>query len=277
MHKLSDQEWFETIKKSYPNGNEFPYGLPAFPPEQLQKNTVGLAAEDALTQAFEFYVAVKEALFLKNIQLSIDNQIIDFGCGWGRISRFFIKDVSVNNIYGLDVEQSFIDVCTSTFANKNFSLINPFPPVQNFADSSCDLIVAYSVFSHLSEQAFLLWLKEFHRILRPKGVVAFTTRHKHFLDYCEKLKGLTNSGYQHSLAHMFDNFNDARRRYGAGEFVFSNAKGVTGGGAMNENFYGEAFIPEKYAKKAAENTGFSDVITILPHGLVDQQTYLLFK
>jgi len=272
---MTDAEWFDRVKASYPLGLDTKPRLPAFPDEQLQKRTVGTFGEDALVQAFQFYTSVRDILKVHNIVLHRKDRICDFGCGLGRISRFFVRDVGIDNIVGLDVEQSFIDLCNSAFRAGRFYRTSPFPP-SPLSDASVRLIVAYSVFSHLSEQAFNAWLAEFHRILQPGGAVAFTTRHRTFLDYCRSLnRPLTT--YQQSLGSMFNDFDEARRRYDAGEFVFSAAKGITGGGSMDGSFYGEAFVPMQYARRAALQNGFGEVVPIDPHGRVDQQTFVAFK
>jgi len=77
-----------------------------------------------------------------------------------------------------------------------------------------------------------------------------TTRGRQFFDYCESLKGQGHTGYMDALSKMFDDFYKARLRYDQGEFVHSNRDGVNGGGAMTADFYGETFIPEKYARSA---------------------------
>jgi hypothetical protein len=42
----------------------------------------------------------------------------------------------------------------------------------------------------------------------------------------------------------------AKARYDRGEFVHSNAPGVTGGGVLDNGSYGETFIPERFAREA---------------------------
>jgi len=71
-----------------------------------------------------------------------------------------------------------------------------------------------------------------------------------FTKVCESLKDGGHTGYSDALSKMFDDFDHARARYDNGEFVHCNSKGVTGGGAMTADFYGESFIPEAYAKTA---------------------------
>jgi len=177
------------------------------------------------------------------------HNLLDFGVGWGRIARFFLRDLPLPNIYGIDVTEDSIDICKNTFRSDKFYVCNPFPP-SSFPDGKLNVIVGYSVFSHLSEAACASWMREFHRVLAPGGLVALTTRGRTFFEYCESLKGLHHSGYLGALPQMFDDFALARARYDRGEFVHSNIQGVTGGGAMNGEFYGETFIPESYARSA---------------------------
>jgi hypothetical protein len=53
---------------------------------------------------------------------------------------------------------------------------------------------------------------------------------------------------------MFPDFDNARARYDRVEFVHSNADGVTGGGVLDAGFYGETFIPERFAREILGET-----------------------
>jgi ubiquinone/menaquinone biosynthesis C-methylase UbiE len=268
--------WLSAIIQSYPDGaNINGVSLPAFPPETVQINTVGSCGEHSIKQAYEFYQSVIDALQEELIELTGEEKVLDFGCGWGRISRFFIKNLSVNNIHGVDVEPSFIDLCKKYFCENNFMLINPFPP-SKFKDGEFKLITLYSVFSHLTKEACLAWVNEFYRILKNGGAVAFTTRSLSFLDYCQSLKNTTNP-YQKALSQLFDDFENAKSQYQSGEFVHSSIEGVSGGGSKNASFYGETFIPEQYLKNTYCKNLFKNYIRIQPHGKVDQETFILIR
>lgn len=47
-----------------------------------------------------------------------------------------------------------------------------------------DLVCAYSVFCHLSNDVTLPWMGEFERVLKPGGFLVFTTRPESFLGFC---------------------------------------------------------------------------------------------
>lgn len=247
---LIQNKWFKKICDSYLNppvshdGKE----LPGFPSDTIQSNTTGQAGINTLKEAFIFYQDCIETFKQLGVPLMTQNKLLDFGVGWGRIARFFLRELKLDNLYGIDVMEEFIKICKETFRSKNFSVCNPFPPVQ-FPAETFDCIVAYSVFSHLSERATLAWVKEFARILKRGGVVVLTTRHRSFLDYCEQLRETAKDGYMLGLATMFDSFDEARQRYDRGEFVHSNTAAVSGGGVRHSGYYGESFIPEGYVRQ----------------------------
>ena len=247
----SNTEWFDAICKSYETSPFFFEGtlLPTFPPDSVQINTTGQAGPATLKEAFVFYEDCASIFSRLGAALHADKKLLDFGIGWGRIARFFLKDIPLGNIHGLDVMAEFVEICKQTFRSDNFSVTTPFPPTQ-IAPGQFDFVVGYSVFSHLSEQACLEWMKEFHRITKPGALVALTTRGRPFFDYCESLRGKNYGSYSDALASMFTDFPAARAKYDRGEIVHSNSYGVTGGGAMTADFYGETFIPKAYADQA---------------------------
>jgi SAM-dependent methyltransferase len=224
--------------------------MPGFPSEERQTNTTSLSGERALKQAHAFYSDICAVIEPAGFGLNEEARVLDFGSCWGRITRFFMRDVALKNLYGIDVVQDFVTECRKLFGSTNFELCGSMPPCHH-PSVSIDLISAYSVFSHLSETAFLAWMQEFHRILRPGGILAFTTRSEVFLDYCQHLResGAELTGYTAALATMIPNVREARKRYHAGEFLFATGQGLSGGGAMNESFYGEAFVPKAYVVK----------------------------
>jgi hypothetical protein len=246
---LSQNEWFDKVCLSYSHPPVSIDGmrLPGFPSDQIQINTTGAAGSTTLKEAFVFYQDCVETFRSLGTSLRKDARLLDFGVGWGRIARFFLRDMPLQNIHGLDVTEELIAMCKDKFESNNFYVTTPYPPT-SLAEGTFEFVVGYSVFSHLSEEACRQWMSEFHRVLSPGGLVALTTRGRPFIDYCASLKGQGHTGYLDALSRIFDDFADARTRYDRGEFIHSNSEGVTGGGAMQASFYGETFIPAAYAR-----------------------------
>jgi len=260
----SDEAWFDLVCRSeHEKGlkvNGVP--LPGFPDAETQVMTTGQSGCPTLREANFFYEDCLEKFKESENFLKRDKSLLDFGTGWGRILRFFLKDFQSDRLYGVDVYPELLDMCSSTFEFGTFMKSEAFPPL-DLADQSIDFITGYSVFSHLSEEACLAWIKEFNRIMKPGGVLALTTRGRWFLDHCESMKGTDVEGFPRALSHMFEDFDEAREKYDNGEFVHSNAYGITGNGPLDSSFYGETFIPEKYAKRV-----YSDYFEVLDYDFV---------
>lgn len=227
-----------------------PFGdpMPSFPPAELQILTTGQAGEATLKPAAAFYGDVVETFRDAGNAFDPDTRILDFGCGWGRITRFFLREVPLRNLHGVDVDPDFIRVCRETFGSDQFVECDSGPPLE-YPDERFDIIFAFSVFSHLSESISLRWMREFARLIRPGGLLAFTTRNEAFLSLCESLgkSGTPLSQHHRVLANLFDDWEDARNRLRRGEFLHV---GASGGGLRDASFYGESFIPRSYVERA---------------------------
>lgn len=246
INKLPDTEWLNVLIRSVeiPSYRGFP--LPGFPSEGLQVGTVGSANEMALREGFNFHQVVKEVCEQQGHPLTPDMHLLDFGTGWGRYARLFMKDIRPENVLGVDVDRSFIDTCRQTFPYGKFETVPAFPPTELPADHF-GLIVAYSVFSHLSEPAATAWIKEFSRILAPGGMIAITTQGRAFLQFCEDIRtsGQITHPWHRNLARSFTDLNACQNAYDRGEFLFS----PTGGGDVRPStFYGEALIPQGFVE-----------------------------
>ena len=82
------------------------------PPESVQRNFTGTAGDDALRLAFDFYRLVHR-LIERHATAPVET-ILDFGCGWGRILRFFMRDVAEDSLIGIDCLQEAVDLCHAT-------------------------------------------------------------------------------------------------------------------------------------------------------------------
>jgi SAM-dependent methyltransferase len=253
MAEIRNTEWFDRLCRSADASatrlEAWGQALPEFPPESVQVNTTSMSGEETIREAFIFYEDCVAAFAELGKPLTRECRLLDFGTGWGRIARCFLWDMPRGNLAGIDVDPELIGICHETFGPAGFSVCPAYPPT-DLPDGSFDFIVGYSVFSHLSESACGMWMSEFHRLLKPGGVVALTTRGRWFFDYCRQLGGCAGDGYQRALSGMFPDMDEAKARYDRGEFVHSNAAGVSGGGPRNSDFYGETFIPEPYARRA---------------------------
>jgi SAM-dependent methyltransferase len=102
-------------------------------------------------------------------KMSRVTRVLDWGVGCGRIARHFLRLHPHIEFHGIDIDTDNIKWCASHLPGGHFAVGPLFPPLP-FPDDYFDLIIANSVFTHLTEQAQNRWLPELARILRPGGV-----------------------------------------------------------------------------------------------------------
>ena len=93
---------------------------------------------------------------------------LDWGCGCGRVTAPLRNRLSAAKISGCDVDGEAVAWCRENVDGVSFDTIAPRPPTR-YADRSVDVIMAYSIFTHLSAERQLDWLRECRRLLRPGG------------------------------------------------------------------------------------------------------------
>jgi SAM-dependent methyltransferase len=220
--------------------------LPGLPAESIQLQANGLSGDRALEDGFLVYRLFKTIYEAIAGELGTCQAILDFGCGWGRVIRFFLRDLEANKVWGVDHYDKAIETCQQTNRWHPFQQINPFPPT-GFAPSTFDLILAYSVFSHLSEAAQRAWVEEFARLLRPGGVLIVTTWDRELILRCRELReDRTLPFFQNHLPTMFKETDYWLEAYDRGEFCFDTS--VESYGAVS-SYLGEACIPKGYVTK----------------------------
>ena len=100
--------------------------------------------------------------------------ILDFGCGCGRITRWF-SDVSGPQIDGCDYNRKLVKWCDANLSFMHARKTELRPPLP-YPDDSFDFLYAFSVFTHLSVELAGRWMAEFRRVVKPGGLIWFTVR-----------------------------------------------------------------------------------------------------
>jgi SAM-dependent methyltransferase len=219
--------------------------VPGLPDASIQSNYTGHADDSTLREGFAAY-----RLFKRSYEIHVgpldSARVLDFGCGWGRIIRFFLRDLPPERLKGVDHSAEGIEACRATNRWCSFELIEPHPPTP-FPDESFDLIYLYSVFSHLPEQMHLELLEEFRRLLVSGGLLVATTWGRDFILQCDSLRHNPHSSaklaWMHRAANVFRDTGTSLAAYDRGSFCYSSydEEGT-------RSFWGEACIPRAYVE-----------------------------
>lgn len=224
----------------------FRHAIPGMPSDAVQMSTTGKVGQRNIVEAVDFCQAVMQRY--RQHTGSGQPAVLDFGCGWGRITRTFLSVTPAQRITGADVRSDAVEMARTLAPSLNFTLIDPRPPAPVLGTGAFDLVVGYSVFSHLSEDVAQGWIDEFARIVVPGGLVCITTRARvHLLNAAGQAKNAASlSGHLKQYATMLDDFDASIARYDAGEFIYVP---TGGGGTLTSDFFGEAIVPRSYVEK----------------------------
>jgi SAM-dependent methyltransferase len=180
--RVSDSRWFKILKRSMTEQVIKGVRFPGFAPPELQSYTVGSSGEHALKEAFHFYTYLKDICATNGAPVRPGFQILDFGVSWGRIIRFFLKDVDAQTLHGVDTSKEFLDSARATGVPGHLHEISPLGRLP-YDDASFDLAYAYSVFTHLPEDVQDHWLRELWRALKPGAILVATVEPPRFLEF----------------------------------------------------------------------------------------------
>ncbi len=238
----SDEEWRKIIQRSATEPSVDGITFPLVPDPDIQREYVGSTLAENTHEPYQYYKAIKDIYLSHFAQIDEKTKLLDVGSGWGRIIRFFMKDILPKNLFGCDVSSKIIDVCKTSFHGElDFQLIKPLP-VTPYENESFDIIEGYSVFSHLSSFAVLHWMNEYFRILKPGGMLAMTVWKESRFDFIQKIqreasKSPESERYLSILqSSLSENCVFERDVYKKSGFVFIPYSSDL------ENTYGEAFV-----------------------------------
>jgi len=231
MISISDEQWLELLLDPQMAREEMGLDLPGLPPDDIQRSFTSLAGRPNLEQALAFYQYIKS-----QHPLSEHMRVMDFGAGWGRIARFFLKDLDRSNLYTVEPAPNAIELQKQTGLNCRIIHSNPLPPIPDIAGERFDIIYSFSVFSHLSEDYFTRWMRYFSEILSPDGTIVFTTRGRRWLGHIEDTR------YK---PEVFGDYAEIRRSLDDQQHLFYRDRPLDSRPLSGE-WYGEAFVPRGY-------------------------------
>jgi SAM-dependent methyltransferase len=215
------------------------------PERSIQESIAGSSDNETLGEGFRAYRFFKKCYETHAGPIE-SCCVLDFGCGWGRIIRFFLKDVDPGRLLGVDLDPNSIRICQETNRWCKFRLIEPHPPTP-LTTESFGLIYLYSVFSHLPEEMHWMLLEEFHRLLVPGGMLIATTWARDYIHFCKTLRDnlpLEKPGWLKGQAGIFLDVDAAISAYDNGQFCY-DCYGEEG----RRSFWGEACISRSYVER----------------------------
>lgn len=164
------------VPNKFPNLKKW---FPTMPIDKVQDDWTGTHGELLLKQTIEFVKTLNSGYATISGKKLTKSKILDYGCGWGRITRLLNKYVLEENIYAVDPWDESIQICIDNKLKGRFEISDYVPIALPFMQKF-DLIYAFSVFTHLSEKTATVVLKTLKDYIKPDGVLAITIRPKEY-------------------------------------------------------------------------------------------------
>jgi len=160
------------------------YAAP-FPPKPLISNVSGLTNEQDFAQhGVDIYAALTAA---SPRPLTEYENILDFGCGCGRLARMFKGHP--HRITGCDVDPRHVSWIGENLDYMRAVRTAVHPPLP-FERDEFDLVIGISVFTHMNELSQDGFLDELHRITAPGGRLLLTVHGSTALKRAKEEKGI---------------------------------------------------------------------------------------
>ena len=101
-------------------------------------------------------------------------QVLDFGCGSGRLLRQFLDVARLAEFHSSDTDQEMVSWVREQLCPPIAEVrVNREQPPLDYPDDHFDLITALSVFTHIAD-GWSDWLLEIRRVLKPGGLLIAT-------------------------------------------------------------------------------------------------------
>jgi SAM-dependent methyltransferase len=170
------------------------------------------------------YKSLEDALKKNHYSLDSFHNVLDFGCGCGRVLRYWRHPDQVH-VYGSDYNPALIRWDKAHLSRiASFGTNHLAPPLDYGADFF-DFIYALSVFTHLPLDLQIAWMDDLYRVLQPGGVLLITLHGKwRILDLDEEKQKKFNQG-EMVVIHEEDPGSNICGSYHPFEFVVKHLVG----------------------------------------------------
>jgi SAM-dependent methyltransferase len=150
--------------------------LPSMASKEVQLSWTGAQGAQLLQQSLLFVKSI-EAAFPRLVGRPLHNAaMLDFGCGWGRLIRLMLWFSHPDKIFGVDAWERSLQICADHRVPGSLAQCDRVIENLPFENRQFDLIYAYSVFTHLSEEAMMAAQSAIRRRIKPDGLFVITIR-----------------------------------------------------------------------------------------------------
>jgi SAM-dependent methyltransferase len=165
-----------------------PDGLPIPPPDLLFLVAGTTSISWFLEGGARAADTIRDAMQRTGVAIDELDAILDFGCGCGRVLRHW-NDLRRARVFGSDYSLKLVQWCRENLPFAQVG-VNQLAPPLAYRDAEFDLVYAFSVFTHLTEDLQVSWMTELSRVLKPGGHLLVSTHGESYAHRLNAAEGL---------------------------------------------------------------------------------------
>ncbi len=132
---------------------------------------------------------IEEAVAAAGRSFADFRDVLDFGCGCGRVLMPLARAHPSTTFHGCDIDVDAIGWLGRHHPTLSVE-VNSFEPALPYADATFDLLYSVSVLTHLDEESQFRWLREIRRVLAPDGLALVTVHGERAFQGFSKASGV---------------------------------------------------------------------------------------
>jgi 2-polyprenyl-3-methyl-5-hydroxy-6-metoxy-1,4-benzoquinol methylase len=197
---------------------------------------------------------VEQVLRDHGFSLREARSILEFACGWGRVTRHLMHLVDPARITVSDIDRRAVDFVCHGLGVRGFYSTSTADELVH--DGRYTVIVVVSLFSHLPLEHWVPWLRRLGELLEEDGVLLFSTLGMHAFE-----------------VNVPEADRTAFRRVTEG-FFYNEANETRG--RLSADQYGTAYVDDTFVRNAAADSLPGRFVAFCPRALNGfQDVYLL--
>jgi cyclopropane-fatty-acyl-phospholipid synthase len=159
----SSKEDKKSISQHYDVGNDF---YNTFLTDSFKTYSCAIWSQPFEKESLDAAQQRKIDIIIRKLNLKPDAQILDIGCGWGKIADYVSKKTGAN-VTGITLSENQLDYA-KTLSNENLKFL--LKDYRNLPENvKYDGIYSIGMLEHVRGQNFDLFFNKIHNILQPGG------------------------------------------------------------------------------------------------------------
>jgi hypothetical protein len=150
--------------------------LPKMPAPEIQRRFTWWEGAELMRQSVDFARTLTIAYPRWTGAAIKDATVLDYGAGWGRLTRMMLQYVSDDRVYACDAWQESVDIYNSLGFRRPCDLVEAVPTTLPYDLEAFDLVWMFSVLTHLPATAADSVMRALAAVVKKSALVVVTIR-----------------------------------------------------------------------------------------------------